>query len=230
MKKKKYKVKKCLNCGENIKKKKTESIPFYKKRKFCSTECQHKYITKERRLIIKCDNCGKKFNIKKSRRNKHNFCSLKCFGEYRHKKGIIKVECSWCGKEFNKANTQIGKHNFCSRECFGNWQSKFLIGENGYNWQGGISTLNDTIRSSKKMIEWRIAVLKRDNFACQHCGDRVGGNLEAHHKKQLSTIIKDNNIKTIYDAIKCKELWNIDNGITLCKKCHMIEHFKNNKK
>lgn len=28
------------------------------------------------------------------------------------------------------------------------------------------------------------------------------------------------NLKTIYDAFKCKELWDTNNGITLCETCH----------
>lgn len=38
--------------------------------------------------------------------------------------------------------------------------------------------------------------------------------------KPFSKILKDNNILNLEDALKCEELFAIDNGQTLCKKCH----------
>ena len=40
---------------------------------------------------------------------------------------------------------------------------------------------------------------------------------------------KDNNIKTSLEAINCDELWNINNGITLCTYCHKYIHKSINK-
>lgn len=40
--------------------------------------------------------------------------------------------------------------------------------------------------------------------------------------KSLKEIIKNNKLKNSADAIKCKELWDINNGITLCKECHKL--------
>ena len=57
---------------------------------------------------------------------------------------------------------------------------------------------------------WRKAIYERDRYVCQCCGDFVGGNLVAHHVDG-------------YDW--CKEgRFDDDNGITLCKKCHMDFH------
>ena len=50
--------------------------------------------------------------------------------------------------------------------------------------------------------------------------DKIEKSLHAHHIKKFSKIIKEFNIKILEDAINCKELWDINNGITLCKKCH----------
>ena len=108
----------------------------------------------------------------------------------------------------------------------GEWQGKFTVGESSYNWQGGVSTINHRIRSAKKSIDWVKKVFKRDNFTCQKCGDKKGGNLNAHHIKHLSKIIKEYNIKDMADILQCKELWNINNGITLCVNCHIKEHKK----
>ena len=92
--------------------------------------------------------------------------------------------------------------------------------EKHWNWQGGINDIRDSIRHCFEYIQWRESVFKRDNFTCRKCGDNKGGNLEADHIKTFSEILKRYNIKTLIDAIKCKKLWEISNGMTLCKDCH----------
>jgi len=73
------------------------------------------------------------------------------------------------------------------------------------------------------LSKWRSDVYHRDNFTCQRCGVR-GGVLHAHHLKYFQIIINQYGIKTIEQARDCAELWNINNGQTLCKSCHMIIH------
>ena len=92
-------------------------------------------------------------------------------------------------------------------------------GKNARNWQGGKTNLQMIIRSCFKYRQWRSDIFTRDDFTCQDCGRR-GGDLEAHHIKEFSTIIKENKIKTVQGALACEELWNINNGQTLCKECH----------
>ena len=55
----------------------------------------------------------------------------------------------------------------------------------------------------------RPAVLKRDNFTCQRCGEKKG-ELHVHHKKEGLNIFS--------------------NLITLCKSCHFGLHRKLTKK
>lgn len=96
-----------------------------------------------------------------------------------------------------------------------------LAGSKNPSWKGGISIISERIRQSFKYRQWRSDVFTRDKYTCQRC-NIVGGKLEAHHIKRFSKVIKDNNIKTMEQAIECEELWNINNGETLCYECHKL--------
>jgi len=64
-------------------------------------------------------------------------------------------------------------------------------------------------RSCKAYEEWRISVFERDDYTCQNCGQR-GGELNAHHIKPYAK----------YPDLRLA----LDNGLTLCKKCHAECH------
>ena len=95
----------------------------------------------------------------------------------------------------------------------------FLAKEKHYNWQGGITPLNFKIRNSFEYRQWQKFCLKRDDYTCQICGKR-GSELHVDHIKPFSLILKENNITSLELAINCEELWNLNNGRTLCVDCH----------
>jgi hypothetical protein len=104
--------------------------------------------------------------------------------------------------------------------------SKTLIGkytkEQSPNWKGGITILRTQIYNNFRTRQWRSDIFTRDNFICVLCGKR-GGYLEAdHYPKMFSTILEEYKIKTLEEALVCEELWDINNGRTLCKKCHNL--------
>ena len=96
----------------------------------------------------------------------------------------------------------------------------WLSGENSPFWKGGRSQLSKRIKNSFRYKKWRELIFQRDNWICQKCRKRGGITLHPHHKKSLATILEENNIKTLEGALNCKELWDVNNGITICRKCH----------
>lgn len=101
-------------------------------------------------------------------------------------------------------------------------QSLAQRGEKGSNWQGGLTELSFLIRSSSYYIQWRTIILKRNNFKCVWCREDNRSLLEVDHIKPFSLIIRQNKIKTTEEAFDCFELWDIDNGRTLCQDCHKL--------
>ena len=96
------------------------------------------------------------------------------------------------------------------------WNSK----SNSHFWKGGVSELSRHIKISIKYKNWRELVFQRDNWTCQSCKKRGGMILHPHHIKSFTSILEKNNINTLEGAFKCDELWEVDNGITLCESCH----------
>tara|TARA_R110000868_G_scaffold205126_4_gene453435 strand:- start:752 stop:1090 length:339 start_codon:yes stop_codon:yes gene_type:complete len=72
-------------------------------------------------------------------------------------------------------------------------------------WKGGITSINDKIRKSHIYKIWKKAIFEKDDYICQKCGKR-GGDLNAHHIKPFA----------IYPELR----FALDNGETLCIKCH----------
>lgn len=86
-------------------------------------------------------------------------------------------------------------------------------GKNHPRWKGG----NERCIRAYNTIgykAWRKDVFERDNYTCQNCGDNKGHNLIAHH------IIPFKECLEIINGLE----FDIDNGITFCKKCHKLIH------
>jgi len=117
-----------------------------------------------------------------------------------------------------KKNPNFGKH--LSVE----YRKKISIavsGNKSYRWKGGITPLKKYIRECFKYRQWRSDIFTRDNFTCIWCGDNKGGDLNAdHYPKSFAKILQEYNIKTLEQAEQCEELWNLNNGRTLCVSCH----------
>ena len=67
---------------------------------------------------------------------------------------------------------------------------------------------NDKCSEINRRNRWARKVKARDGYVCQRCGSTE--DLEAHHKVPYA-----GNLSLRYD---------VDNGITLCRNCHNMEH------
>jgi predicted restriction endonuclease len=79
--------------------------------------------------------------------------------------------------------------------------------------QGGNGVLDKEQFNCYKLRQWAKDVRERDDYLCQHClyvGAPNDGILEAHH------IVKKSKFP--------QYAYDLDNGITLCKTCHIYEH------
>lgn len=121
-------------------------------------------------------------------------------------------------RKMSKTHT-INQRDPISRQI----QSDAHKGCKSHLWEGGITPLSNSVRGSHRMRAWRNSVFARDNYTCTKCSI-THTYLNAHHLIKFSTLMKKYNIKNIEQAEACDELWDISNGITLCKQCHKKIH------
>ena len=120
----------------------------------------------------------------------------------------------------------VGKDNPMYGKRGKDW---YWYGKTPPGWKGGITPLGSSIKNSFEYRQWRSDIFNRDDFTCRKCNNK-GKYLQAHHRKPFALIMKENNIKTLQEALDCEELWNINNGLTLCRDCHLIKKHKWRKK
>lgn len=121
----------------------------------------------------------------------------------------------WANDEFHSKMCEINRESSNKKERR-IAQSAALQHISVEEWEGFITSDNNRERGSFKYDEWRSKVFERDNYTCQCCRDHTGlGHsvvLNAHHIRNFSE-----NIDLRFD---------VDNGITLCDKCHS-QRYKN---
>ncbi len=224
----------CAYCSEVFEKLSAEVKRSKNGNHFCCREHYNLYKGVVGNGIYKCSQCNKEFIKSESLRNKneYNFCSRKCFAEWRHENlvgdknpnfsGKI-VQCAECNVDIFRAKYRIAsyKNHYCSYQC----RIKHMVGPNAGGYKGASRSrkhLVHRIRSLSLYLQWVKDVLKRDDYCCQECN--ATNNLHVHHIKELIMIMNEYNITSVKEARACVELWNIDNGLTLCVHCHAEKH------
>ena len=81
-----------------------------------------------------------------------------------------------------------------------------MKGDKNWAWKGGITPIKKRMRHWLAYKAWRRLVFERDNYTCRECC-QYSGYLEVHH------IIP---VKQTFSR-----MFEINNGITLCRPCHV---------
>jgi 5-methylcytosine-specific restriction endonuclease McrA len=196
---------------------------------------------KNPKVEVKCIVCGKYFLVYPYRIKTAKYCSTKCHGEWLSKTrvkenvwnwigGKIEKVCAVCGGKFwvHRCHDRRRARKCCSLKCGGILQRGLRSGNKNNKWKGGITPTMEKIRKMWQYTDWRKRVYVRDNYTCVSCG-QIGGRLNAHHIKRFSYIIdvvwNRFPLLPIMDIIENHpEMWDVDNGKTLCKICHKKEH------
>jgi len=105
--------------------------------------------------------------------------------------------CKVCGKQLS---------TYTSTHCI-SCKSYRLMGSNNPNYNPNL-TEDERQNNRNNISPWRRKVKQRDEYICQCCGSTK--NPQAHHID-------------CYSLFKEQRL-DVDNGITLCKKCHKKIH------
>lgn len=138
------------------------------------------------------------------------------------KKGITQ-SCGCLQKEIaSKTAILMGKNNK-GKEAWNKGipmtvkQKERFIGKNNPSWNPNLTEEDRQYNLKYRKIricgynEWRKQVFEKDLYTCQKCG-LVGSKLRAHHIESF------NNNPVLRTTI--------ENGITLCKKCHKDFHHR----
>lgn len=170
---------------------------------------------------VKCIQCGAGKSVIPARAKTFKFCSVKCRSEWRKtgflgdanprwQGGIRTKKCQHCGVDYsaprNRAYSAFIKSKFCSKGCAdkGGFRAS---GEGHPRWQNGKS------KRTKGYRAWVNAVLARDGIKCTKCGAE-NVELHAHHIKPWKE----------FPELRL----DVDNGLTLCARCHWDHHSASN--
>lgn len=160
---------------------------------YCSTHYSH---------VWKYGHVLTKEEIKEHRKKEKGVCLNT--GKSHFKKGYSPWNFGlkdWQTEEHKEAARAVNK----ARTPWNKGLYGFNSGENNPNWKGGVHSINNALRRTKRYANWRNSVFERDDYTCQECKTR-GGYLEADHIKPFA----------FFPGLR----FELSNGRTLCLPCH----------
>lgn len=172
-----------------------------------------------------CNYCGNEFIINDGNGKNKKYCNIKCYHNSRigikdSEKTKNKKSSSNIGKH-NRLHTEIEKEKIKLTSIGRKWTierrlkiSEDRKGDKTHLWKGGKDKKIYKHYNNAEYKIWREQIFERDNYTCQKCGVRsqVGRRiyLHPHHIKSY----------TYYPQLR----YDINNGVTLCKECHLDLH------
>lgn len=136
---------------------------------------------------------------------------------YQHQRGVIPNDIKRVALYCNGISENVVKDVLKIKFILTNkgWMSKdsyikpyFNHSIYHHNWKGGVYETIAKIRNCPDYRHWKKSILKRDNYTCQLCGSIKF--IHVHHIMEFSKYPNDR--------------FNIDNGIALCRTCHIQIH------
>lgn len=171
--------------------------------RFCSNHCRVTWTNLNRNVTKRQDVRDKLAKIAKEK----NYQSKMMTPEARAK-AVIGISKAGRGRILSEAHKRAIGEGSKRAGCIPP-RNPHLVGERHPFWKGGHSKLRPREYEKPAYIEFRKAVLARDNFICLDCG-KHGDRLEVHHVEAWGP----------YPELR----YDIANGVTLCRKCHLARH------
>ena len=135
--------------------------------------------------------------------------------EYINNKTPLKYLCPKHNNDYQYITfDSLNRSMFGCIYCAGQYRGENYCGEKHHMWKGGVVNEKQKLRETPEYSQWLKAIFKRDNYMCQCCGARDGNgytvHLRGHHLLPFAT----------YEDKR----FDVDNGITLCDKCHDVKY------
>ena len=221
-----YKI--CQSCGDKFYKK--EGTPLSRfispRKKYCSVECRTDILKQSagwNRGLHYSPETLRKMNfigLEKGRGLRKGMKFPELSGEnHPNWKPKRIIQCPVCFKELSFSPWEKSRR-FCSLRCRG-------LGKRGVNspvfkGENSLTKLRNRIRQMAEYTEWRLNCFRRDKFTCQECKNPEAKPIEVHHLKSYADIKRQYQFTSPEEARECKILWDVKNGITLCRSCHRM--------
>jgi hypothetical protein len=190
-----------------------------------------------------CEICGLIYFVYPYRKSSARYCSRKCLNK--SKESIVrdkhqnwkggKPKCATCDKSLSLYGSKHCKsHRVVAdperyRRLKGAATRRFWLGRKHtqatieklkrVHTTHGLTPVFQIIRGSQRYKDWRLGIFRRDWFKCVLCSSNK--NIQADHfPKSFKQILNEEAIISSIGIPDDSQLWDVNNGRTLCYDCH----------